>query len=334
VLPLDAGATDTDPMSALIQRAVEAVIRPRRYQYDPGALPAVFSVYDDEDPVFSRHALCLENARHQHLVGSLYHHHNFNPMQCTRCVMYLHGNASCQLEGQFLVPNFCPHGVLVCCIDFAGCGASDGDYISLGLWEKDDVEHVMARLAAMFAIEQFFLWGRSMGAGTAVMVRSPLLKGIIVDSAYTSVADLCTFIAGSKSPLPAWLTPGAVWALAKLVKSSAGFDLYGVRPIDFVAHATVPAVFGHAPEDEFVPFPQGRKLFEQYSHGDKLFYTIENGTHNSRRPLAWLRLAVCFALQKMGIPANDRTEICEARRLQGGDFHFTSFAAMLDSTEE
>jgi pimeloyl-ACP methyl ester carboxylesterase len=321
-------------MSGLLKQAVDAVVRPRRYQYDPGGLPAVFSVYEDEDPVFSRHALCLQNGRGQHLVGSLYHHTRFNPMRCTRCVLYLHGNASCQLEGQFLVPNFCPHGILVCCIDFAGCGASGGDYISLGHWEKDDVEHVIARLAVMFGIDQFFLWGRSMGAATAVMVRSPLVRGIIVDSAYTSVADLCAFIAESKSPLPSWLTPGAVWALGKLVKSSAGFDLHAVRPIDFAASATIPAIFGHAPEDEFVPFPQGRTLFEKYAHGDKLFYTIEDGTHNSRRPEVWLRLAICFALQRMGIPADDRIEVCEARRLQGGDFHFTSFAAMLDAREE
>jgi fermentation-respiration switch protein FrsA (DUF1100 family) len=168
-----------------------------------------------------------------------------------------------------------------------------------------------------------------MGASTALMVRSPLLKGVIVDSAFASIADLCTCIAGSQSPLPAWLTPSAVWLLAKLVKSTAGFDLYAVRPIDAVVSATVPAVFGHALNDEFVPFAQGRQLFEKYAYGDKLFFTIEDGTHNSRRPASWLRLCICFALQRMGIPADDNTEICDTRRLQGGDFHFSSFAALM-----
>jgi pimeloyl-ACP methyl ester carboxylesterase len=320
-------------MSGLIDQAVAAVIRPRRYQYDPDSLSSFFSASDDEDPVYMRHSLRLQNSRHQTIIGSLYYHTNFNVMECGRCLMYLHGNASCQLEGQFLVPNFCPHGVLVACIDFAGCGGSDGEYISLGLWEKDDVELVMSRLAVMFGISQFFLWGRSMGAATAVMVRSPYLKGIIVDSAYTSVIDLCTCIAGTQSPLPGWLTPSAVWVLAKLVKGAAGFDIYDVRPVDSVSSAKVPALFGHAPDDEFVPFPQGRELFEKYDYGDKLFFAIDGGTHNSRRPESWVRLGVCFALQRMGIRADDNTPICTARRLQGGDFHFVSFAALLGSTQ-
>jgi pimeloyl-ACP methyl ester carboxylesterase len=321
-------------MGSIIQQAVRAIIRPRRYGYDPDDLPSVFSVYTDEDPVYSRHPLRIQNPRHQTLVGSVYHHHSFNPSECGRCVLYLHGNASCQLEGQFLVPNFCPHGVLVGCVDFCGCGSSDGDYISLGYWEKEDVEHVMSELAVMFRISQFFLWGRSMGASTALMVRAPLLKGVVADSAYTSVADLCTCIARSKSSVPAWLTPSAVWILSKRVKSTAGFNLYDVRPIEYVVGATVPAVFGHAPLDDFVPFAQGRLLFEKYSYGDKLFFTFESGTHNSRRPRSWIRLCVCFALQKMGVPADDHTVICEARMLQGGDFHFTSLAALANQQPE
>jgi hypothetical protein len=231
------------------------VIRPCRYDYDPEELPTYLSVTDDgEEPLYSRHSLQLQNGRNQYIIGSIYYHRRYNVMDCGKCVMCLHGNSSCKLEGQFLVPNFCPHGVLVCCIDLAGCGKSDGEYISLGHWEKSDVERVMARLAVTFNIESFFLWGRSMGAATALMVRSPLLKGIVVDSGYTTITDLCTCIAGSQTSVPSWLTPGAVWVLGRMVKSAAGFDIYAVRPIDWVKNATVPALFGHSPNDEFVPF--------------------------------------------------------------------------------
>jgi pimeloyl-ACP methyl ester carboxylesterase len=105
------------------------------------------------------------------------------------CVVYMHGNASSQWEGQFLIPNLCPRGIAVFCFDFAGCGASDGEFISLGHFETMDVEFLLQSLLETFRLGPFVLWGRSMGAATSLLVRHPAVVGIVVDSAYTSIPD-------------------------------------------------------------------------------------------------------------------------------------------------
>lgn len=74
---------------------------------------------------------------------------HFEPSESTRqwdelpCVIYMHGNSSCRLESASVVPLLLSAGMTVFCFDFAGCGKSDGEYISLGWWERDDLNHIV-----------------------------------------------------------------------------------------------------------------------------------------------------------------------------------------------
>ena len=53
--------------------------------------------------------------------------------------------------------------------DFAGCGNSEGVYISLGYFEKEDVDCVFKYLRGLGTVSSIGIWGRSMGAVTALM---------------------------------------------------------------------------------------------------------------------------------------------------------------------
>lgn len=46
---------------------------------------------------------------------------------------------------------------------------SDGEYVSLGYWEKQDVAAVVEYLRGTGRITTIGLWGRSMGAVTALL---------------------------------------------------------------------------------------------------------------------------------------------------------------------
>ena len=59
------------------------------------------------------------------------------------CVIYLHGNSSGRPETLPIVDLMIPLGVSVFTFDFAGCGMSEGEYISLGWHERDDLELVI-----------------------------------------------------------------------------------------------------------------------------------------------------------------------------------------------
>ncbi|KAH0793391.1 Clan SC, family S9, unassigned serine peptidase [Histomonas meleagridis] len=281
---------------------------------------------------FLRHPVTFTNLRGQKLVGSIYHSAKFSPLNGGPCIIYLHGNASSQLEGQFLVPNFCPYGIFVFCFDFAGCGCSDGEYVSLGYYEQQDTEFLIDVLNKTFKLGPFVLWGRSMGASTALLVQNPLVLGKVSDSSFTSIQDMCTAIATSMK-FPSVFVSMAIWYLRKKVVSVANFNIDEVSPlIASKSPNQVPVVFGHAENDQFIPYEQCKALYSSYNSKFKYIMQLPGG-HNSRRRSAWITLGVLFAFEQLGIPS-DNVVISECRKLQQSTFHFSSFDAMVQLAPE
>mmetsp|Transcript_15767 Transcript_15767/g.32294 ORF Transcript_15767/g.32294 Transcript_15767/m.32294 type:complete len:528 (+) Transcript_15767:59-1642(+) len=91
-------------------------------------------------------------------------------------VIYLHGNASARVEVvpslSFLLGQMGVSGVVA--VDFTGSGKSDGDYVSLGYYERVDLDCLIQYLKRVYGGPdgddlEIVLWGRSMGASTALM---------------------------------------------------------------------------------------------------------------------------------------------------------------------
>ena len=77
--------------------------------------------------------------------------------------------------------------------DFSGCGLSEGDYISLGYFEKDDTSLVIDYVKNNFFVSEIGIWGRSMGASAAIMtgaIRNDI-NFILADSPYVNMKKLC-----------------------------------------------------------------------------------------------------------------------------------------------
>jgi hypothetical protein len=51
----------------------------------------------------------------------------------------MHGNSSSRMESLGIDEILVPLNITLFCFDFAGCGKSEGDYISLGWHERDDL---------------------------------------------------------------------------------------------------------------------------------------------------------------------------------------------------
>jgi alpha/beta superfamily hydrolase len=84
------------------------------------------------------------------------------------CVIYMHGNAGNKMEGLSYANQLVPHGVNLCCFDFSGCGNSEGEWVTLGHKEKDDLQAVIEYLYEHNRVSSISLWGRSMGAVTSL----------------------------------------------------------------------------------------------------------------------------------------------------------------------
>lgn len=236
----------------------KAVIRPPRAQYSDSDMgPPKFLLHTAEGASLKaqRTDFKITNARGSQIVCS-----HFEPYEEDRqwndlpCVIYMHGNSSCRLEALDALPYLLPQNITLFCFDFAGCGNSEGEFISLGWHERDDVAMIVEHLREKRRVSTIALWGRSMGAVTALLHadRDPSIAGLILDSPFSSLSKLVNELAYRYTKLPSLLVSPVLKLVAGSIKSKVHFDIYKLSPIDHVKNSFIPALFATATEDDFI----------------------------------------------------------------------------------
>lgn len=158
-------------------------------------------------------------------------------------------------------------------IDQRAWGKSEGKYTTFGFKESLDLLSWINYLKSEDPDIAIALYGVSMGASTIMKTLGYVLPGnvklAIVDSGYTSVADLieCHF----KTKV---LTP----VIAAKTKRVLGFDISEVNCEEALAKNEVPILFLNAKEDRITPSFMTNVLYEA-NKGPKAIYLFENGTH-------------------------------------------------------
>lgn len=80
-----------------------------------------------------------------------------------------------------------------CTVDFAGSGISGGEWVSLGVNEAADIKIVIDELYRL-GVRNVVLWGRSMGAVSALIYSSlyhrNVIRGLILDSPFKDLSKL------------------------------------------------------------------------------------------------------------------------------------------------
>lgn len=119
------------------------------------------------------------------------------------CVVYMHGNQGSRVDALPIVTALLPE-ICVFTFDFSGSGLSEGEYVSLGWFEKDDLDCVVTYLRHSGKISTIGLWGRSMGAVTAIMYSAtdPLIGGLVLDSPFASLKTLIEELCRRHSAIP------------------------------------------------------------------------------------------------------------------------------------
>jgi alpha/beta superfamily hydrolase len=135
----------------------------------------------------------------------------------------MHGNSSARIEALEIVPYLLSANITVFCFDFAGCGMSEGEYISLGWYEREDLGIIVEYLRKSRRVSTIGLWGRSMGAVTALLHgdRDPSIGGMILDSPFANVKTLVNELAKHYTKIPSILISGALKMIRKSIKSKA-----------------------------------------------------------------------------------------------------------------
>jgi alpha-beta hydrolase superfamily lysophospholipase len=166
----------------------------------------------------------------------------------------MHGNSSCRIEAMDAVPYLLPANITLFCFDFAGCGNSGGEYISLGWFERDDLNLIVEYLRKERKVSTIGLWGRSMGAVTSLLHgdRDPSIAGMVLDSPFSDMKVLVQELAKQYTKIPGFLVSGAMKLVRSTIKSKVNFDVNNLAPIQHVDKCFIPALFAVALQDDFI----------------------------------------------------------------------------------
>jgi len=207
------------------------------------------------------------------------------PQDIMPCVIYLHANASSRIEGLHVRRFLLRRNINLCIFDFQGSGLSEGEFISLGYHEKNQVKNIVDFVEKYPGVGKIGLWGRSMGAATTLIYAGmdKRIKAVVTDSPFEDFRKLAKEMVLSQIKLPGFLVEGAISIIGKSVKNRNGMDINEIKAIDSVKKCEQPIIFIHARDDELVPYHHSEDLIKNYKGKNKILRSV-NGGHNGRRP--------------------------------------------------
>uniref|UniRef100_A0A1J3J1Z0 Uncharacterized protein YqkD n=1 Tax=Noccaea caerulescens TaxID=107243 RepID=A0A1J3J1Z0_NOCCA len=268
----------------MIDQFINFVIRPPRAEYDPDQYlwEKDFSIGGTK---CKRQDLELTNSRGHTLRCSHYIPSSSLEDNPLPCVIYCHGNSGCRADANEAVMVLLPSNITVFTLDFSGSGLSDGDYVSLGWHEKDDLKTVVSYLRNSNQVSRIGLWGRSMGAVTSLLygAEDPSIAGMVLDSAFSNLFDLMMELVDVyKIRLPKFTVKMAVQYMRRVIQKKAMFNIMDLNCLKVSPKTFIPALFGHASGDKFIQ-PHHSDLILKCYAGDKNIIKFD-GDHNSSRP--------------------------------------------------
>lgn len=225
----------------------------------------------------------IKNKRNEMLSSSLWCPLEMDSMALSQspCIVYCHGNGGNKIDiveiFQYLLYEF-----NIFSFDFSGAGNSEGDIVTLGYYENNDVDSVVSFLNKELKINKIILYGRSMGA-VSVIRNSSNIRGMILDSPFSDFEKLCDDILSNKFFLPGIVRRMLIRSGREQIKEKAGFDILSFKPKEDAKRITVPTLIIHGKQDCFVSIEHSREIYKNIS--DKVYKKIieVNGGHNDER---------------------------------------------------
>ena len=278
----ESGNIDPAQIEISYETLWKSIIRPPRDEYNMDQLGE--TTFYHKGKIYVRHDYELINKRGNLIKCSFLEHEISTRLDYLMpVVIYLHGNSSSRIEGFRNAPDLLKNGINIVMFDFAGCGLSEGEYITLGWNEKDDVKLIIDFVEKLPGVSNIGLWGRSMGAATTMFYAhsDKRIKAICMDSPFGDFKLLAKDLCSKYISLPNFVLSTAMNLVKNTVKEKCGLDIDKLKPILYANKTKTPAFFLHAVTDELISLEQTLKLVENYG-GEKFINVVEGG-HNSLR---------------------------------------------------
>ena len=274
------------------------IIRPPRDEYALYELDFPFNLVENPDFIYIREDYTVLSKRGYLMECSFFRADITKRIPYIRpVVIYLHGNSSSRIEGTKMALFLLNKGIDLFVFDFPGCGKSEGEYISLGYYEKEDVSSIVDFVEKFPGVGKIGIWGRSMGAATALMYsyQDKRIKAQCIDSPFANFKDLAIKLCKQHIYIPEFVINTIFYFLKKTIRKKNDLEIENLKPIEFSKLSKTPAFFIHAMKDDLIPYEQTIKIYEEYS-GIKSI-NITEGDHNTPRQKQLINKIITFFIK-------------------------------------
>ena len=158
-------------------------------------------------------------------------------------------------------------------------GLSQGKYITYGVKERFDCRDWAKYAAQRWGERPLFLMGISMGSATVMMASDLDLpkstRGIVADCGFTSPWEIMAHVAKRDFRLPPF---PLLYLLDVIARLRAGFSLKGADSRQALSRTSLPVLFLHGEDDDFVPVSMTRENY-QACRGEKFQRLVPGAAH-------------------------------------------------------
>jgi dipeptidyl aminopeptidase/acylaminoacyl peptidase len=243
----------------------------RRRVPDPSSDPAQYGLPYEEVAFSSRDGLTLRGW--------------FIPAPEVRgTVVFCHGHAGSMDPDVKYAPAFHERGYNVLMFDFRGHGRSEGQHVSMGYYERQDLLAAVDYLERR-GIDRVGVLGFSMGGAVAMATapHSEAIRAVVSDGGFARLSD--TIAAGVREKgLPGFLASLVGYLIVWLMGLHLGCSPGEADPIRWVDKIAPRALFIiHGALDPFVAVEEARELYAAASEPKEIWIVPEAGHRQADR---------------------------------------------------
>ncbi|CAD8173186.1 unnamed protein product [Paramecium octaurelia] len=268
-----------------LNQICQQIIRPARAEY---TLYDLSSFQIQEETQYLREDFDIINPRQEVIKVSQY----VGQQKSDVCIIYLHTANGSRMEVSKYVSMIIKNGFGLISFDFTGSGMSDGEIVTYGHREVEDLQTIITHFQSSY--KQIILWGRSMGSAVAIQYMQKfnnlIIKGMILDSPFVCLLDVILQMASSRTKIPNFILKSLSTFVSNELKKQAGFDLDEINCIKKISLIKCPAIFVTSKQDAIVPPEQTEKLFKAYTGIKKIQYI--NQQHNGIRDHSFIETLI------------------------------------------
>ena len=274
---------------------------------DPQAPPAAcVSILDPNVKLPSRPEAASENWQMLSADGLKLMATHFRPVhEGHRWVILVHGYGRNQQNTWDYAAAYLEHGYEVLTPDLRASGSSEGEYLTMGALESQDIEKWVEKIVAQDPQAKIVLHGVSMGAATVMLASAQQdmpdnLAAVVEDCGYTSADAMFAMQLKSLFELPAF---PLIDCMDIMSRQKTGAALSAAAPIKAVPKTRVPILFIHGDADKLVPYEMMQELYDACGAPVKEKLTVKGASHaeaKSTDPKAYYRVVFGFADQYTG----------------------------------